>query len=215
MSNFNSYAKEVDQIAKTVFDEYRKSEAAFKKAEAQAKLYPKKNGFTDADYIAKSTRAEAEFMEAKQRLTNAKKAMETKKSELETLRKKLTNEIEKEYSADPAQLDGNTLELLKSGILKGNEYERLFAKAKADGNPTMMRMIGKYAGDAAKVRSDKNGWHDSEAQALRMVEHQSRTATGASHLQAFDNLAEVYNRCANNPAMIDHWEELTNGIIEK
>ena len=59
MSKFNSYARKVNDIATAAFEEYRKTEQAYKKAEEQARKYPQRMGMVDAQYAAKSARAQA------------------------------------------------------------------------------------------------------------------------------------------------------------
>ena len=214
MSKFNSYAKRLDEQAKAAFKAYRDAEAAYKKAEAKAKEYPQRNGFVNADYAAKCARAQADFLEAKQAYETARRTFRDSDTQFNAMRKELAAAIDDAYSADPAQLDSNTLELLKSGILTGSEYTKLLEQAKAASNATMVRMIGKYAGDAAKARGESHGMNDREAQALRVAEYNSRSYTGGDRLQAFDNMVELYHRCTNNPAMIDHWDEFTAETVE-
>lgn len=98
--------------------------------------------------------------------------------------------------------------------MTGSEYAKLLEQAKAASNPTMVRMIGRYAGEAAKGRGESHGMNDREATALRMAEYNSRSYTGGDRLQAFDNMVELYHRCTNNPAMIDHWDEFTAETVE-
>lgn len=214
MSRFNDYAKKLDEQAKAAFKAYRDAEAAYKKAEARAKEYPQRNGFVNADYVAKSARAQADFLEAKQAYETARRTFRDSDRQFDGMRKELAAAIEDAYSADPAQLDSNTLELLKSGILNAGEYSKLLEQAKAANNPTMVRMIGRYAGEAAKARGESHGQSDREAQALRMAEYSSRSYTGGDRLQAFDNMVELYHRCTNNPGMIDHWGEFTAETVE-
>ena len=214
MSKFNSYAKKVDEMAKAAFEAYRKAETAYKKAEEKARQYPQRNGFVDAEYAAKSARAQADFLEAKAAFETARRTFRDSETQFNGMRKELAAAIDDAYSVDPAQLDTATLELLKSGILKGSEYAKLLNEAKAASNPTMVRMIGKYAGDAAKARGESHGMNDSEAQAMRYAEYDSRNYTGGDRLQAFDNMVELYHRCTNNPAMIDHWDEFTAETVE-
>jgi len=214
MSKFNSYAKKVDEMAKAAFEAYRKAETAYKKAEEKARQYPQRNGFVDAEYAAKSARAQADFLEAKQAYEAAKRTFRDSETQFNGMRNELAAAIEDAYSADPAQLDTATLELLKSGILNAGEYTKLLEQAKAASNPTMVRMIGKYAGDAAKARGESHGMNDREATALRMAEYNSRSYTGGDRLQAFDNMVELYHRCTNNPGMIDHWDEFTAETVE-
>ncbi len=214
MSKFNSYAKKLDEQARAAFKAYRDAEAAYKKAEQKAREYPQRNGMVNADYAAKSARAQADFLEAKQAYETARRTFRESDTQFNAMRRELAAAIDDAYSADPAQLDTATLELLKSGILTGSEYAKLLEQAKAASNPTMVRMIGRYAGEAAKARGESHGMNDREATALRMAEYNSRSYTGGDRLQAFDNMVELYHRCTNNPAMIDHWDEFTAETVE-
>ena len=214
MSKFNSYAKKLDEQARAAFKTYRDAEAAYKKAEQKAREYPQRNGMVNADYAAKSARAQADFLEAKQAYETARRTFRESDTQFNAMRRELAAAIDDAYSADPAQLDTATLELLKSGILTGSEYAKLLEQAKAASNPTMVRMIGRYAGEAAKARGESHGMNDREATALRMAEYNSRSYTGGDRLQAFDNMVELYHRCTNNPAMIDHWDEFTAETVE-
>lgn len=214
MSKFNSYARKVNDIATAAFEEYRKTEQAYKKAEEQARQYPQRMGMVDAQYAAKSARAQADFLEAKEAYRKAKATLESHKSEIAALRKELVSELDDHYAADPAALDGSTLELLKSGVLKANEYAKLMDKAQSDGNYTMARMIAKYAGDAAADVGKKYGDNSEQARTLRAISYTANQNNGNDTLQAFDLMADVYNRATNNPGMIDHWGELTGNALE-
>lgn len=214
MSKFNSYARKLDEQAKAAFKAYRDAEAAYKKAEQKAREYPQRNGMVNADYAAKSARAQADFLEAKQAYETARRTFRESDTQFNAMRRELAAAIDDAYSADPAQLDTATLELLKSGILTGSEYAKLLEQAKAASNPTMVRMIGRYAGEAAKARGESHGMNDREATALRMAEYNSRSYTGGDRLEAFDNMVSLYHRCTNNPGMIDHWDEFTAETVE-
>lgn len=215
MSKFNGYAKKLDEQARAAFKAYRDAEAAYKKAEQKAREYPQRNGMVNADYAAKSARAQADFLEAKQAYETARRTFRESDTQFNAMRRELAAAIDDAYSADPAQLDTATLELLKSGILTGSEYAKLLEQAKAASNPTMVRMIGRYAGEAAKARGESHGMNDREATALRMAEYNSRSYTGGDRLQAFDNMVELYHRCIRNPSMIDHWDRFTAETVEK
>ena len=214
MSKFNSYAKKLDEQARAAFKAYRDAEAAYKKAEQKAREYPQRHGMVDAQYAAKSARAQADFLEAKQAYDTARRTFRDSDTQFNGMRSELAAAINDAYSVDPAKLDSNTLELLKSGILNGSEYAKLLNEAKAANNPTMVRMIGKYAADAAAARGEKYGQNDEQARAMRLTEYESRNFTGGDRLEAFDNMVELYHRCTNNPGMIDHWDEFTADTVE-
>ena len=199
--------RKVDEIAREAFSEYVAAAERLKAAEAKKKEYPQRRGLVDAAYMAKSTRAEADVLEAKEAIKAAKKRLESHADDLAA-------QLGDAYSVDPAQLDGATLELLKSGILTANEYSKLLHEAQEKGNVTMIRLIGKYAADAADELTAKYGQSDSTARALRLVSHESRQSSGDELLKTFDYLGDVYGRSISNPAMINHWGELTAAAIE-
>lgn len=214
MSEFNQYARRADEIAKAAFKEYRAAESRLAKAEAAAKEYPQRHGMVDAAYMTKSARAQADLLEAQEGMKAAKRAFEGHIKDFQEIRKELAAELEDAYSADPAALDAATLELLKSGILNAGEYARLLHGAQAANNPTMARIIGKYAQDAADAQGAKHGQGDATVRALRAVSYESRQGSGGEQLQAFDIMADVYSRAVSNPGMIDHWDELTAETVE-
>ena len=73
MSKFNSYARKLDEQAKAAFAEYREAEAAYKKADIERSRYPQKAGYVTPEYAAKSARAQADFLEARQAFETARR----------------------------------------------------------------------------------------------------------------------------------------------
>ncbi len=216
MSKFNSYARKLDEIAKAAFEEYRKAEQAYKKAEEKQREYPQRGGMVSPEYAAKAARAQADYLEAKAAYDNARRnfgAAEAKA--IRELREGLETAVNDAYSVDPAKLDTATLELLKSGIMNASEYAKLMSAAQAADNPTMVRMIGKYAQDAADAMATKYGQNDPKARELRNVTYQSRAYTGSTYLANFDTVTDVFNRCTRNPALIDKWGDLTGEMVEQ
>lgn len=214
MGKFHSYGEKVNEIATAAFNKYRKAEKAYRAAEDQRNKYPQRMGMVDAEYAAKSARAQADYLEAKEAFSKAKITMQNHNIEIAALRKELAAELAAYYAADPAELDHNTLELMKSGILAPHEYAKLMREAASGGNHTMARLIAKYAADAAEARAGKYGQDDDKAITLRTISYTAGQHDGSETLQAFDAMADVYNRAINNPYMIDHWEELTGPIAD-
>ena len=210
MSKYQEHFRKANTTAKAAFTEYRKAEKAYQDAEAMYRQYPERLGFTDAEYAAKSARAKANYLEAKEALTAAKRTFAGHADEMTGIRKALAADIAAANIASPDSMDMPTIELLKSGILTGNEYMNLLQKYAE--NPTMTRIIGKYAHDAAEARGRNPG--DKEATTMRMAEYQARTNTGEEVLQNFDVVCDAFTRSVNNPAMIDHWDSLTGEIMQ-
>lgn len=122
------------------------------------------------------------------------------------LRRQLEAAIADKYAADPADVDANTLTLLQSGILTPPEYARLFEKATS---PTMRRLIGKSAGDAARTTQDAEN-----ARILRNVEYQAMHTSGSEYLVAFDGLCDILRRSAKNPTFCDRYSELAAPYLD-
>ena len=211
MSKFNAYAKEAETIAKERMTEYQAAIERLKKAEQARRDYPQRGGIVSADYAAKSARAEADYLEAKEAVRAAKAKMEAGKSELDRIKKVLAADIESSYAADPTQMDSATVELLKSGILKASEYERLYNHAAKAGNPTMMRLIGKYANDRAT--DEQKNLLPVDRSVLLSIAHSSRQVNGGEYLAGFHLIEDVFSRCIDNPTMINHFDELTQETI--
>ena len=76
------------------------------------------------------------------------------RAEVAKIRSALEKAVTDFYAADPKAIDANTMELLKSGILKPAEYARLFDAADNGDNATMCRLIAQAAENAAANAKD-------------------------------------------------------------
>ena len=209
MSRFNEYARKADAYAKAVFEEYAAAESKLKAAESKRNAYPRKNGL-GYEYDAKAARYEAEYVEAKAEYEKLRRDMRDYKIDgIRSIRKDLEASVSNAFAADPKMLDAATLELLKSGIMSASEYNRLMDKAAAENNPTMVRVIAKYAKDRADSMENQ-----TEARAFKAVAYKGNNANGNDYLQAFDYLGECFARCMRNPAMIREWDNLTGELVE-
>lgn len=210
MSKYNSYARRVDEHAKENFAAFLKVKGEFEAAEKHYKANQRPKGLwvTDAENIARAAHAEADYHEKKAAYEAAKRAFASSADKITEIRAELQRLIEADLSANPDHLDNNTMELLKSGILKPEEYARLLDRF--SDNPTMIRMIGRYADECAKNSqlpiADRNAYHAAA--------HAARNANYGDRLEAMDSLAYAYSRCINNPALISRWDELTSTVME-
>ena len=212
MSKFNTYARRVDEMARKIFAEYRAAEENLRKTQDKYREYPQRVGPVDVDYAAKSARAMADYQEAQQKFHQVQTGMKSHSDEIDVIREELAAELEAEYCADPAQIDAAMLELLKSGIMKGHEYARFMDNAEAAGNTTMMRIIGKYAEEAAKAVAESDR---QLAAQLRRVANRVAQCGGQDTLKQFDYLVFTFKRTMNNPGMIRNWDELTSEVIKE
>ena len=203
MSRFNEYARKADAYAKAVFEEYAAAESKLKAAESKRNAFPRKNGL-GYEYAAKSARFEAEYQEAKAEYEKLRREMRDYKADgFKPIRKELETAISDAFAANPEHLDAATIELLKSGIM---------SKATADNNPTMVRVIAKYAKDRAdQADADRN---PDAARAFRAVAYKGSSVNGNSYLEAFDVMTSCFNRCMENTALMSYWDELNGEIVE-
>ena len=209
MSKFNHYIRQINDIAAEAFDEYSAAKNAVDAAESKRNAYPRKNGL-GAEYNAKSARYEADYEEAKATLEAFKRnGFYNHRKRMGEVRKEFVAAVESHFTADPAALDMATLELLKSGILKPAEYNRLMDKAINDNNHTMARLIGQHAKAAAENAGDRD-----TATALRSVSYKSNGMNGSNYVEAFDFVTSLYDRCSRNPALYSKWNELAGEVIE-
>lgn len=211
MSKFQKYATEVNNVAQNAFKRYRDAATTLEWAERTKNATPRKSGagvITSTEYDAKAAKAEAVFLEAQQDVKKAQSGILAAVEQLAPLRAELAADLEAAYSVDPSQVDGNALELLKSGIMRPHEYERLYDEAAKGGNVTMARLIGRYADSAAGELGTS-----PEGAKLRVLADRAKSLNGSDRLAAFDHLVDVMKRCGNNPGMIDHWEALTSNTI--
>ena len=213
MSRFNEYARKADAYAKAVVEEYAEAESKLKAAESKRNAFPRKNGM-GYEYVAKAARFEAEYQEAKAEYEKLRREMRDYKADgFKPIRKELETAISDAFAANPEHLDAATIELLKSGIMSADEYNRLMSKATADNNPTMVRLIAKYAKDRAdQADADRN---TDTARAFRAVAYQGNSANGNSYLEAFDAMTSCFSRCMKNTALMSHWDELCGEIVDK
>jgi hypothetical protein len=213
MGNFREYGQRADKIAKEAFQKYKEAEERLRQAEAQKKAYPVRGGMVYAETAAKAARAEADYIEAKSAFSAAKTELQERNGDIEGIRRELAAAIEDSYSAKPSALDAPTLELLKANILTPQEYGRLMNEALNTDNHTMVRLISKYAGDAAEKEAGISGPYSDKARELRGVAIAGGLDNGKDVLARFDVIAEAYRRTSNNTAMIDDWAQLTENIV--
>lgn len=203
MSQYNTFAKKVDEIARTVFAEYVEREQALK--EATAKMNASANGSA-----LEKARAQANYEQEKETYNHfLRNEFEQAKDDILNLRQELEKAISSQHVFDAEQVDTVTLELLKSGLLSARDFADILTKAEKNKNYTLSQLVGRYAMKQARETSDT-----MEQNALYSVHARSNTDSANRYLADFDVLADVFNRTMNNTAMIGHWEQLTGNIIE-
>ena len=135
-------------------------------------------------------------------------------------KKRLTEELQQAVNADslvnPDRVDEVTLELLKSGVCRADDYMKLLDRF--DGNSTMTRLIGKYAADAAANAAD--------SVSRSQYEYIATSVNGADEaiMQSWQNICDIADTLTGQLHgrgertytlhMNAQWEELAAPVIE-
>lgn len=152
MSKYNKYARKLDEAFRAAREEYSKAWDNLKAAEQRLDLAQR--GMHDREEYRGDN--EARLLNAQLNLNRAKHDFELVsrngsgqvrpwdkyEQTVKELTKELTEEVNKDYVLDPDQIDRNAIELLKSGVMTGNDYTSMAEKF--SDNMTMKRLIKPY-----------------------------------------------------------------------
>lgn len=220
MSRFNHSAKRIDAIAKTYFAARREASENLKKAEQLYKENRRPAGVWVAEpaEVARVTRIEADYEDARAVMANVEGAMaEQALADIAAERNTLAKSLNVVFRVDPAAIDYDTMTLLNSGVCTSEEYRYLMAKAEADENNTMVRLIGAAAeksrigmGDVSRMDSAAR----MESVALTSVFERSKQYGASRYLEDFDGATELFKHAVNNPAVEAMWDDATANFVE-
>ena len=204
MGNFSEFVERADALADETFTEYTVTKRRFEAAERKKAETPVKSGLVSAEYAVRAAKAEADYLEAKEKFETVKRGLSEKSREMAAIRADFVAAVDSHFAADPAKLDKGTLVLLDSGILRPSEYEKLMANAEKNENFTMMRFIAAKAAEVA----DKAPTREGEA-ILKAVAMRGRNADRDDFIRAFDaGVVSLFSRCLRNPALYSSWDKL-------
>lgn len=214
MRNYTDHFKRADRLARDVFGEFQTTERAYNAAKKNMDAHQMTTAKTGRDEI-EVMKAREDYIEAEEKYKHALRDLQEKKrAEMDAIREALITAIDSDYVANPEEIDSRVMELLNSGILNSGEYSSLMKSARENDNYTMMRIIGQRAGNAADEIEKKYGKDDNRVAELLRVSNEGKTSPGEEWIESFDTLSGIFNRCIENPAMMDKWGELTEPIIE-
>lgn len=180
MSRWNNYAK----VLNNTFADYRKEYAAaydrVAAAKRKADSYTENRPFTTYDLQKQA--AAAEYQEAQRAFKSESRSIcERYSAAVDQLMSRFREAVEKEFSVRPEFIDQNAMELLKSGIMGVADYESMLSRY--SDNPTMLRLIGKYANEEAE-KSDT-----ADRQSFRAIAINAGTEQGGKTVAAFEDMA--------------------------
>ena len=212
MSKYNSYARNLDEAFRAARDEYTAVYNELTKAKENASA-------AGLDAVKKQI-ATLQLQEAENKMrTEAARIWAEFDAKAADLRRALEKEVQTSNLADPSAIDSNAVELMKTGVLTVDDY---FGFAdRYDGNPTMLKLIGHYAKEAADSADDRK-----DKVALTVLAQDCAKGTGKT-LKAWDNLMTAANYCSGRGgsghrrttpgltlSMGEWWEQLSGEIVE-
>lgn len=217
MSQYNHYAKDLDAAFKAARDEHASLVSELSKAKAElehAKAWKPGEGKQEKETAI--MRATVAYKDAENVLRNstAWESFNTKRSEL---RAALASELQANSIVDPDAIDTAALKLLESGVMTAADYSAFAVKF--DNNGTMLRLIARYASEAAK-----NTENSAESASLNAIALDCRSGQGRT-LREWDNLSEIADRCSGQSItgarggadhianMAAHWEDVASATI--
>lgn len=199
MSQFNTYARRLDETAKEFFKEYTEAHTKLEKAKMARRL---------AQGAVEQTRRDANLLEAQGAFdTTMSNWADRGERALHDLRGELEGAIAAAFVVNPADVNQNIATLLDSGICTSADFERLLKDAD---NSTMQRLILSHIEKTA-TSPDVD---PAERRALNVLLHDGQGSIGGAMLENFDALGGVFHRCLRNPSMIPRWDDLTADAIE-
>lgn len=212
MSKYNSYARNLDAAFRAARDEHTAVYNELTKAKENASA-----AGLDAvrQQIATLQLQEAE-KKMRQETERIWSVFDAKAAEL---RSALEKEVQTSNLADPSAVDGNAVELMKTGVLTVDDY---FSFAdKYSENSTMLKLIGHYAKEAADSADDRK-----DKVVLTVLAQDCAKGTGKT-LKAWDSMMTAANYCSGRGgsgnrrttpgltlSMGEWWEQLSGEIIE-
>lgn len=212
MSEFNHFAKELDAAFRTARSEYAKVYGELTKA--------KENASAAGLDAVKQQIATLQLQEAEKKMRQeAARIWAEFDAKAADLRHALEKEVQTSNLADPSAIDSNAVELMKTGVLTVDDY---FSFAdKYSENPTMLKLIGHYAKEAADSADDRK-----DRVALTVLAQDCAKGTGKT-LKAWDSMMTAANYCSGRGgsgnrrptpgvtlSMGEWWDQLSGEIVE-
>ena len=211
-TKYNHFAKELDAAFRTARSEYAAVYDELTKAKENASA-------AGLDAVKKQI-ATLQLQEAEKKMRQETgriwSVFDAKAAEL---RSALEKEVQTSNLADPSAIDSNAVELMKTGVLTVDDY---FGFADRYGeNPTMLKLIGHYAKEAADSAGDRK-----DKVALTVLAQDCAKGTGKT-LKAWDSMMTAANYCSGRGgsgnrrptpgvtlSMGEWWEQLSGEIVE-
>ena len=220
MSQFNIYARKLDDAFKAARSEYNTAFRALQEAQqASRDANAWKPGDSAEEKQIRTTRAALKLHDAEATFDEVSaRVWDNFKATRRTIRAELEQAVRAANIANPDAIDNNALELMKTGVLSPADYSAFMERF--DSNHTMLKLVGHYAAEAAKTTDSRR-----EAAALNAIALDCQSGEGAA-MRAFDDLSKVSDYCRgeryegdkfrpeHTANMSEYWDSLAGEAVE-
>ena len=213
------YGDKIDTLARQRFSEFEKVKDEYEKAKKAHSDNPVKTGWgVTPEYLRKAQRLQLDYEEAQEKWIEAQKTFRGLSKELSGIRNELVEDIRRKNAINPSDLDRNVVDVLTAGMCSPEEIRDLYDKTE---NATTRRYIANYAkSEVERINASNLDAHEKRRRGEVL---NNLTAEGASltdpekdaSVRIFDSVADVANRCINNPAMISRWGDLVSDALSE
>lgn len=219
MGKYSDFAMELDREFKAARDAYRVAYERWQ-AEKADTARAKEWHENDTELVKNERIAYAQIYEARAEANFedvAARVWPNFYRQADKLRSDLVKQMQQDSLVNPAAVDNNALELLRTGVLSAADYVA-FANKYAD-NATMLKLIAHYAEEAAKNTENK-----TEAGTLNTIAITCKDGKSAV-LRTWDDLMTVAGKCSGKQynadksqaglvvSLADRWEDLSASMI--
>lgn len=189
MSKYNFYAKKLDTAFHEAAKLYREEAAKLNAAqEARDKAFAwspsTPAGIAATLKEAKQQTATVALQAAQAAFSEAsRRIVEDYQRNVAKMKLEFSQAISTANLVNPAAVDNNALALLNSGIMTAADFQHMLDQF--SDNPTMRRLIGKFAGDAVKTAPNQQ-----DSATLRAI-HSEAGRDSYTVVEAFNALADI------------------------
>ena len=191
------------------YDEYMTAQGEVEKAKLDLEEAQRE------ERIARAKSRERIYIELAQHNTKAKqlvlqakrdefKRVDNKRFDLlrksKEIREELSQQLDDDFAVNADDVDTSVMALINSGILKVPDYEKLYAEASKANNITMMRILGRSAGDLAEKTTD------AETRRALNVIYSASTSGKQDELRHYDEYAFAVSRGTGNPMSVNGYQ---------
>lgn len=195
--SFHSFMEALQDIFKTEMEKRNAGKKAFEIAEADYKATmddPKAPEYIRVIALGDFERAKMTWKQIQQ------DAQDNFKAKTGALRAQMADYAADVYRADPSKIDHNALQLLNADIMSPDEVEHLADNYRD--NPTMLRLIGKYAADkfnsTLNERDRTRGAKWASLKGLQTLSDSSAAIAGFDYLADFCRKVFLDDRSAES-----------------